>query len=672
MKCRLHLLLLSSVLLLVLSACDSGRVKTGSEAADSEDRAGTTDSTETVSQASVIADALGQARKYLAMAESSDDPDEQQAYRLKAARYYIKANKPMIARDLLERVQAGLDQKDLDQKSQNQKSQDLQSADQTSQAELYILYSLLALRERDGASAEQYISLIKPVTREQQIEFYEIKAELDFLSERYLYSIDRRSQLEAYFTDARKKAGNHKRIWAALSNMPDDDLVSTSSTRPDVAGWLALARAARNNSRNMASLENALLDWGMKHPQHPANDGFLAELIAIYQQDAGQGRRIAIILPLRGDLATVSSAIKNGFLAAYYTEKSGPAPELAFYDSSKAAAFEEIYQQAVADGATHIIGPLDKQRVAELLAMQALEVPVISLNYVQTAEPHYVENLFQFGLSPEDEARQVAELAMQQGQTRAAVFYPDSDWGRRVKNAFNVHYRSLGGAVHSEADYVTNTNDYRQPVRRLLNLDKSQLRRQRIENIIGERTESEPRRRQDIDFIFLAATSRSARSIMPSFKFHHAGDLPVYSTSHVYTGTPDRDNDRDLDGLVFCDLPWILQDDSALKTSFKQNWPQQQPYTRLFALGVDAYRLVYNLGYMQSFTDVSFPGKTGEISLDEYNRMNRRLPWARFVKGRPLNFVPVPVIPEPETGVDTSSRYTGQARNVQAANLQMY
>ena len=220
------------------------------------------------------------------------------------------------------------------------------------------------------------------------------------------------------------------------------------------------------------------------------------------------------------------------------------------------------------------------------------------------------------------------------------MFYPDSEWGQRLKKAFTEHYESLGGKVLSSADYATNTNDYRRPVRTMLNLDQSSIRRRKVENIIGAYTKYEPHRRHDIDMIFLAATHHSARGIMPAFKFHHAGDIQVYSTSHVYTGKINRELDRDLNGLIFCDLPWVLQNTSPLLSTFKKNWPQQENFTRLFALGVDAYHLIYNLDYLENKDYAFYAGQTGNIQLTASNRITRKLLWAKFYRGKPVQFEP--------------------------------
>jgi outer membrane PBP1 activator LpoA protein len=114
----------------------------------------------------------------------------------------------------------------------------------------------------------------------------------------------------------------------------------------------------------------------------------------------------------------------------------------------------------------------------------------------------------------------------------------------------------------------------------------------------------------------------------------------VYSTSHVFTGKIDKELDRDLNGLIFCDLPWVLQNDSPLAKVFTQNWPQQASYTRLFALGIDAYHLVYNLDYLENLDFAFYDGQTGKIQLDANNRITRKLLWAKFERGKPVLFEP--------------------------------
>lgn len=603
-----------------LSACDTQPLKPGTEPREETKPA-------TEKQVSLTEEA----ERLLSLAEDSDTDAEQFRYRALAAHLYIEA-------DNIELAQQQLDI--LIQKQQRQPATDETSA-RTENATISLLRAAIAIASEDAELASKAVNETEPVTREQQIRYYELKADLDFLTGKYMYAVDRRVQLNTYLTDEKAKDANNRKIWAALSNLSTSQLNNQSSNNATINGWLDLARVIRSGQQNISKLEDDLLDWGTRNPSHPVNESFLPELINIYQANLPDRMQIAVILPMQGDLSQVTENIKNGILSAYFSDVDIAAkPEIRFYDSSDdELSFREIYEQSIDDGATNIIGPLDKVVINQLAQQQELDVPVLTLNYSENSF-NSTDNLFQFGLSPEDEARQVAELAFRQNKKRAAVFYPDSDWGKRLSQAFSEQYTQLGGHVISQADYATDTNDYRRPIRALFNLDQSSIRHRKVENIIGKRAISEPHRRQDIDMIFLAATPRSARSIMPAFKFHHASDLPVYSTSHVYTGKPDKDLDRDLNGLVFCDMPWVLQNESPLATVFTRNWPQDSSFTRLYALGIDAYHLVYNLDYLENRDFAFYDGQTGNIQLDENNRITRRLLWAKFERGKPVYFEP--------------------------------
>jgi len=603
-----------------LSACDTHPVKP-----EKEPVAQTKPVTE--KQASLTEEAA----YLLELADDSDTEAEQFQYRARAARLYLEADKIDLAREQLTLLR---------EKQQNNPAADARSA-QIETATVFLLDAEIAILEKKAELAGQLISQIKPVTREQQIHYYALKADLDFLSGNYMYAVDRRVQLDTYITDEKAKNKNNRKIWAALSSMSRSQLNKQRSSNPTINGWLDLAKVIRSGQRNISKLEDDLLDWGTRHPAHPVNEGFLTELINIYQGDISSRKHIAVILPMQGELSKVTANIKNGFLSAYYSNSNTEIkPVIDFYDSSdENVTFNQLYQQAINNGATNIVGPLNKIAINQLAQKQHLDVPVLTLNYAENAF-NTTDNLFQFGLSPEDEAQQVAELAIQQNKKRAAVFYPDSEWGRRLNQAFSDHYTALGGKVMAAADYATNTNDYRRPIRALFNLDQSSIRHHKLQNTISRKAISIPYRRQDIDMIFLAATPRSARSIMPAFRFHHASDLPVYSTSHVYTGKINRELDRDLNGLIFCDLPWVLQNNSPLEKVFRQNWPNQENFTRLFALGIDAYHLVYNLDYLENRDFAFYDGQTGNIRLDENNRITRRLLWAKFKRGKPVYFEP--------------------------------
>jgi len=598
--------------LLILSACETHPVKPEPESID--------ESRQVTEEQLSLAE---EAEKLLTLAEDSDSSIEQQKYRLQAARLYIEAGK-------IERA-----------KTQLNILKEYGTTGESETAAILILSAEIAIAEKNTTSASELIARIKPVTREQQIDLYGLQADLDYLSGRYMLAVDRRVQLDATITDENSRYRNNIKIWAALSNLSNAQLDSQQTSNQTIKSWIDLAKVMRSGQQNISQLENDILDWGTRHPEHLVSQAFINELITNYQKDTLTIKHIAVLLPMQGDLSSISATVKNGLLSAFYNDTdSSVKPVINFYDTSnKEITFYQLYQEAIDDGATNIIGPLDKVVISQLAQQNELEVPVLTLNYAENPLSH-TDNLFQFGLSPEDEARQVAELAIRQNKKSAAVFYPDSEWGKRLNTVFTEHFESLGGKVLTTANYATNTNDYRRPIRQLFNLDQSAIRHRKVENTIGTKTQFIPYRRQDIDMIFLAATHRSARSIMPAFKFHHAGDLPVYSTSHVYTGKVNRELDRDLNGLIFCDMPWVLHNDSPLSKVFTKNWPQQESFTRLFALGIDAYHLVYNLDYLKNKGYAFYDGQTGNIQLDDNNRITRKLLWAKFENGLPIYFEP--------------------------------
>jgi outer membrane PBP1 activator LpoA protein len=133
--------------------------------------------------------------------------------------------------------------------------------------------------------------------------------------------------------------------------------------------------------------------------------------------------------------------------------------------------------------------------------------------------------------------------------------------------------------------------------------------------------------------------------------------LPVYATSHVFNGKLDPQTDQDLNGLIFCDMPWLLNpnDGGPLSASALQSQIQQTPpdVVKLIALGLDAYRLVPELDRFRTDPQYRFAGATGSLSLQSGNRLQRQLECAQFEGGtlQPRGIAPLlqPGTPAPAT-----------------------
>ena len=115
--------------------------------------------------------------------------------------------------------------------------------------------------------------------------------------------------------------------------------------------------------------------------------------------------------------------------------------------------------------------------------------------------------------------------------------------------------------------------------------------------------------------------------------------MPVYSTSHIFTGAGDAMRDIDLDGIQFGDMPWMLVGDGKileLRQTLQRDWPYvHSDLDRLYALGVDSYAILPHLGRIDMASGARFNGVTSGLSVDHNGRLQRQLLWARFSRGVP-------------------------------------
>ncbi|HHM04591.1 MAG TPA: penicillin-binding protein activator [Gammaproteobacteria bacterium] len=461
-------------------------------------------------------------------------------------------------------------------------------------------------------------------------------------------AVRERVALEPLLTDPAFAEHNRTQVWALLGRLSTQalEILRTAPPPDPLSGWLEVALIARTTPD--LSLGPALDAWRARYPGHSAaKSRFFAELEARQPPVLPQPGQIAVLLPMSGPYGKVASAVRDGFLAAYFARPNPDyQPLIRFYDTGAPGAdIKALYKQALLEGAQYVVGPLNKDKVSALKAGGDIPVPTLALNYSEDDPGLPPKHFFQFGLAPEDEARQIAERAWLQGYSRALAFYPRGEWGERVYAAFAAHWQNLGGTVLKARNYPPRESDFSAPLRDLLGVSASEKRARQLRRVLGEKLEFQARRRKDVDFIFLTALPRQARLIRPQLKFFYAGDVPVLATSHVYAGSENPALDRDMDGVLFTDIPWLLSGD-PVRTSVEAAWPDAGGLARLYALGADAYRLLPLLQQLRTQPLSEVAGATGRLSLDERQHLHRTLVWARFQDGRPA---PAPLDTTPET-----------------------
>jgi outer membrane PBP1 activator LpoA protein len=512
------------------------------------------------------------------------------------------------------------------------------------------------------------LSLLPPELKSAQpaevgLRAAELRARALNQSEQYLAALSERIELDRMLDDPQAVTDNRRRLWGSVSRMFPAELRAAMPSVPDVmSGWMELGVIASELLMQPDALVDEIGRWRALYPGHPANPEIVPSLIELSRSGAAPPSKVVLLLPLDGPFAKAAAAVRDGFLAAWYDDADNPRRPEVTVRTMRSGDVWSPYQAAVGSGAEFVVGPLERSAVDIIASADTLPVPTLALNYatVDARAPRDADDpfatggvithsaptenrdrpelLYQFALSPEDEARMVAKRAWFDGHSKAAVIAPEGDWGNRVADAFVAEWERIGGVVLDVRRFSSDTANFSAPISALLKIDSSEARRRLISRIIGEKVEFEPRRRQDLDFLFMAAFPVQARQLRPLLKFYHAENVPIYATSHVYVGMPDANADVDQDGVMFPDMPWTIAPDhsSPTRDQVVRAWPSSLPaYLRLFAFGADAYRLVPRLKTLKERRYIEYAGATGALSVDSQNRIERRLLWAKFEGGIP-------------------------------------
>ena len=443
--------------------------------------------------------------------------------------------------------------------------------------------------------------------------------------------------------DTQQQAIYQNDFWQTLLHVPDTRLSSLISQTPggNIKGWLELALLYQPGTpldQQLAGLQNWLQNW----PGHPGNIYLPDNFEKLKASSSVKAEKIAILLPLSGNLAKAGRSIRDGIIAASYEDLQHQikTPELIIFDTHD-REINQLADLAIQQGAQLIIGPLKKNNVSRIHSDITAKVPVLALNYLDNPTANPSPQLYQFGLSTEDEARMVANRAMLDGHKRAIMLTPNSSWGKKVGSSFSHAWQTAGGEMAAYAEFDKNT-EFSKLSGQLLHIDKSHQRARELRRLLKEPLGFQARRRQDIDMIFIASSPAEARQIKPALSYQFAGNIPVYATSSVFSGKTNTTRDQDIDGIRVPIMPWSVPGRATdLERTITDAWPQSKgQYGTLYALGADAYKLYPKLQQLANLPGSQVEGLTGWLSISQDHRINRELSWQVFKNGR---LSPLPV-----------------------------
>lgn len=567
------------------------------------------------------------AAEYLNLADQFSEQSSQ--FRLKAATAYYQASDIQSAQNILDNTAIDAAVFPIQSLQKN------------------IVLARIALYQEQPQQALSLLSTLPPVNTPVTILIarHEARAVAFEQQSDYLNAVTERLAAYANSDSTHESNIDYQTLWQQLLRIDQSRLQTWQTERTDRSlSWIELALVAKTNRANPQGLKLELDNWQSRYPSHIANRSIVPEIVAKSAKIFGDPENIALLLPLSGKFQQASQTVREGFFSAWLQQTNNK-PELRVYDTTK-NDIVQTYQQAIDDGADFIVGPLQKNNIEKLVVSDSIQTTTLVLNYLDdndrmansVSSPSTL--LFQFGLSPEQEAAQIAKQSLLDGHKRALVITPDSDWGKRLHMAFKTEFEQLGGVVLEQSSYYPLEEDFNLAVKSLLNTDISKQRANRLVDLLRLNIHSETRSRQDVDMIFIGAKHQHAKQITPQLYFERAGKVPLYATSNIYVFTSNSEEYTDMNNILFTDIPWILAPDSkqqANKSTLQRHWPNANATThRLYAMGYDAYSLINHFPQLTSDPNHSIRGATGILQMDNYGKVQRTLKWARIRNGKPV------------------------------------
>ncbi len=496
---------------------------------------------------------------------------------------------------------------------------------------------------------------------------------------------------EPLLTDPDAHQQNIDETWLMLTRFTPEERnnIQVNADESVLQGWVDLLILYQNNQQDLKALSAALGDWQIRYPDNPAAKSLPQDLIQALSSTYGQtgkNARVALFLPLSGQAKLMGDAIRQGFTDAqngtvYSTgyrvadvpaaqttlspadpdkdittpDETNGAPSndstadgataasqvsapqaLPYSGESRTVTDVKIYDtdskplatllaQAQADGMDLIVGPLLKGDVATL-ATANTPLNILALNELDT--PIARPNVCYFSLSPEDEARNAAQFIRQDNKTAPLVLTPDNSFGRRIAQSFADEWQKNGGGVVLHQTFSGNPGSS-------LSLTGVPVQPSSSAAAQPDGTVVQPQPVSGgVDSVYIIATSDQLIYIKPALEFATSarGRPAFYASSRSNKAGTGKDFQFEMEGLKLTDIPLIAGGNPQLLSQAAGKFGNDYTRVRLYAMGMDAWRLANQFGDMQRHT-LRMNGASGDITVTDNCTVYRHLPWLEFKQG---------------------------------------
>ena len=506
--------------------------------------------------------------------------EDQQTYKLLAARVLVTENKVPQAQALLNELST-LNPDQLLDKS--------------------LIEAHIAAVQGNNQHAEDLLRRVDltQLSSSQVGRYYAVKARVAENKNAIIDAVKARIQMDQVLTDVPRKQENNDRTWALLrqanrgllNNTPDEGNLA-------LAGWLALARAYNDNLSQPTQLSQALQNWKAAYPNHSASYLFPTELQGLFNFQQTSLSQVALLLPLSGNGQILGNTIKSGFDAA---KGDNTAVQVQVYDTV-ATPINEIIAQAKQAGVRAIIGPLLKQNVDSVLnnpsAIQGMDV--LALN--STPNARAIGQVCYYGLSPEDEAESAANKMWKDGIQAPMVAVPQNDLGQRTATAFNIRWQQLSG-TDANIKYYNQTGD------------------------VGVALQG-----QNVQGLYVVAKSEELADVK-SVIDNSGSNIKLYASSRSNSSNNGPEYRLLMNGLQFSDIPFFKDTDSAQYQKIATNTNGDYSLMRLYAMGADAWLLISHFNELRQVPGYQIDGLTGKLSAGPNCNIERDMTWFQYQNG---------------------------------------
>jgi uncharacterized protein len=293
--------------------------------------------------------------------------------------------------------------------------------------------------------------------------------------------------------------------------------------------------------------------------------------------EAPNALRIVLLLPLESPLLRRAAiAVRDGAAAVLATRKADVSVRECSYSTDGVVA---AYSRCVDDKVDWVIGPLGRTDVTTLALGKVPSLrPTLMLSPLGTVPPQPMAVL---APDLESEGEAIAQQAVEDACRRPLLVEASGAMASRVSVSIMSYWQ---GRI---ATPITQTAlGSRDAWRRL----------------------TDGWRRDNVDCILFAGSATALSELRPYLR-----NIAVYVTSASYEAALERTTDWT--GVRIADAPWLVDADRAEFAPYLPAEPPSPTLARLYALGVDAARLVIAAG--RDALPPTFDGAIGQLTLKD-------------------------------------------------------